>query len=305
MSDKGLIFNVQSYSVHDGPGIRTIIFMKGCPLKCTWCANPESQSYGREAGYAAAKCLGCGRCVSACPCNALTLTPDGIRIDRNLCDTDSCAGQCAAACPAQAMTIYGYLRTPAEILSQVERDSAFYARSGGGLTLSGGEPFGQPEFLARILLEAEKRAVNVAVETCGLASETVMLEACKRIDYLLFDIKHMDPETHKRVTGVSNEVILRNLRRIREEFPSLPIHVRTPVIPGVNDTPAAIEEIAAFAASAGANCYELLAFHRMGEQKYAYLDRHYDFLGQSPDPDRIEALNAIAARYLPKEYSER
>ncbi len=241
---QGMCFNIQSYSVHDGPGIRTILFMKGCPLRCTWCSSPESQRLGREVGYSADKCLLCGRCVSACPKSALLPGEDGLRIDRHLCDITTCVAPCAEVCPSKAIIVYGFSLEPAQALDTIERDSAFYARSGGGMTLSGGEPFAQPDFLMALLREAEKRAVDVAVKTCGFAPEQTMLEACKRIDYLLFDLKHPDPIIHEMATRVSNETILRNLASIRKTYPSLPVHVRTPVIPGVNDTPDIIASLA-------------------------------------------------------------
>ncbi|MDL2271839.1 glycyl-radical enzyme activating protein [Desulfovibrio sp. OttesenSCG-928-I05] len=302
---RGICFNIQNYSVHDGPGIRTILFMKGCPLRCAWCSNPESQRFEQEIGYSADKCLGCGRCVEACPNKALALGSNGLVITRERCSIEGCGAACSEVCPSKAIAVYGFSLSPSEALDKVERDSAFYARSGGGMTLSGGEPLAQPAFLDGLLREAEKRAVDVAVESCGFSSEQTMLEMCKRIDYLLFDLKHPDPAVHERVTGVSNEPILRNLASIRKTYPSLPVHVRTPVVPGVNDTPDVIASMARLACDLGATQYELLPFHRMGEQKYRFLDREYQFQGRAQlTAEDLQPLLEAANRYFPTKARE-
>ena len=184
MSDKnrGTVFNIQRYSVHDGPGIRTLVFLKGCPLRCLWCSNPESQEAAPQLAYNADKCLGCGRCVAICPQQALRLEQDGIHRDRERCDP-ACRA-CAEVCPGQALTFYGKTMTAREVLDKVEEDAAFYARSGGGLTLSGGEPLQQGDFCLSILEEAEHRAVHTAMESCGQAPEETILAACGKLDYL-------------------------------------------------------------------------------------------------------------------------
>lgn len=276
--DSGTIFNIQKYSVHDGPGIRTILFLKGCPLRCAWCSNPESQKLKPELGHSALKCLGCGRCAAACPVRAVRLAAEGMQVDRAVCAVQaSCTERprCVDVCPAGAMTRYGDAIGVAKALDVVERDAVFYARSGGGLTLSGGEPFMQGDFALALLREAKKRSIHRAVETCGAVDETVFVEGCGLVNYLLFDVKHMDDATHKRGTGVGNEHILHNIAKARAAHPRLHLHIRTPLVPGFNDSEAAVRDMARFARDLNAQDYELLPYHRMGSQKYAYLGREY------------------------------
>lgn len=306
---RGLVFNIQKYSVHDGPGIRTLIFFKGCPLRCRWCSNPESQALRVELGYNTDKCLGCSACARACGRGALTLTPHGVVLDKSACplgeggcgEDGASGGQppCVRACPAQALTVYGVWRTVDDVLAEVEADSVFYARSGGGLTLSGGEALAQPEFALALLREAKRRRIHRAAETCSLVSRDVLLEASGLLDYALMDVKCLDSERHKAFTGAGNERVLANIRAARAAYPRLPIHIRTPVIPGVNDSPEEIRGIAAFAREVGATRYELLAYHRMGEQKYRFLGLDYPMGNADLDEKRFEELKAVAADMCP------
>ena len=270
----GLVFNVQKYSVHDGPGIRTIVFFKSCPLRCRWCSNPESQAFKTELAFNENRCLGlsqCTRCIKACPHDAISQVDGKPVFNREICA--NCERFCVSACPCSGVIDYGKTRTVDEVLSIVEQDSMFYSRSGGGITLSGGEPLSQSDFALALLREAKRRRLNTAIETCGHAPWEVLKAVAEQLDFILFDIKCLDSAKHKEFTGVSTELITGNLQRLIETFPSLPIHVRTPVIPGFNDTPEDIEAISKFISGHPNVDYELLPYHRLGTQKYVFLDR--------------------------------
>lgn len=296
----GMVFNVQKYSVHDGPGIRTIVFLKGCGLSCRWCSNPESQRREPELAFNAGRCLGvskCGHCIVACPNGSITLGEDDkLNIDRTYCN--GCHMPCAAACPAQGLLVYGKERTVDDVLQVVEQDMAFYARSGGGLTLSGGEPLLQGEFAVALLREARVRRIKTAVETCGLVSPDIIREAAPYLNYVLFDIKHMDSAVHEAQTGLSNKRILENFRILAEEFPDVPMLARTPVVPGFNDTEEAITAIAEFLKPYERVEYEMLPYHRLGTQKYHFLDRPVPMGEVKLDTALMDRLQAVAKGIL-------
>jgi pyruvate formate lyase activating enzyme len=271
----GIVFNIQNYSVHDGPGIRTIAFLKGCPLSCTWCSNPESQSFLPQLAYNRNKCISvpqCVRCGETCTAGALVQGED----DKMSVNWDTCTNclACAEVCPAGALIVYGQTKTVKEVIDQVEKDASFYARSGGGLTLSGGEPLAQSEFALALLKEAKKRYIKTAIETCGQVAQGTIIEACKYCNMLMFDIKSMDCAKHKEFTGVGNELILNNFKAVRETYPKLSIRVRTPVIPGFNDTAEQIQAIVDFLKPYDVE-YELLPYHRLGTQKYTNMGKDY------------------------------
>ena len=291
---RGLIFNIQKFSVHDGEGIRTLVFLKGCPLRCLWCSNPESQSGKPEHAFNPQRCLTaalCGRCLKACKTGALELVNDMIMFDLRKCK--ECFA-CHEVCPSGAQQVYGEERSVGEILDKVERDSVFYARSGGGMTLSGGEALFQHEFALALLRAAKKRRIDTAIETCGYYPYEYLQEACKSLNKLIIDIKSMDPEKHKLFTGVDNTRILENFRRVCEEFSDLPILARTPVIPGFNDTEEEIQAIRDFIPQKPNIQYELLAYHRMGQPKYMYLCRRYPYEGKQLDNARFKKLQEVA-----------
>ncbi|MHC1728951.1 MAG: glycyl-radical enzyme activating protein [Syntrophobacteraceae bacterium] len=297
-SDKlvsGLVFNVQKYSVHDGPGIRTIVFFKGCPLSCRWCSNPESQSFKTELAFNEGRCLKltkCVRCLKACPHNAILRKEDMPVFDRSVCAT--CERPCVAACPSSGVIAYGKQMSVEEVLRIVEQDGMFYSRSGGGMTLSGGEPTAQPEFALALLRQAKRRRIHTAMETCGFAPWEVLREVCSLLDSLIFDIKSLDDARHKECTGVSNERILANFKRIVEEFPKLTIHVRTPIIPGFNDTEQDVRAIAELVSPYPNVDYEILPYHRLGTQKYVFLDREPPMGEVSLSEETFRRLEAIA-----------
>ena len=290
---KGLVLNIQKYSVHDGPGIRTNIFMKGCPLSCLWCSNPESQSYEPELAFNAGRCLTfskCTRCLQACLRGAITRGEgDTLHIDRALCA--GCPRSCVEACPSQGLIVYGRERTVDDVLQLVEQDAAFYTRSGGGLTLTGGEPLMQGEFAVALLRDARRRRIKTAVETCGFVPWKTIEASSQYLNFVLYDIKHMDSQVHQEQTGGPNEIILENFRRLAALDPKKPILARTAVVPGFNDTVEAITAIAEFVKPFANVRYELLPYHRLGTQKYHFLNR-------VPPMDQVTLDKAVMSRLV-------
>jgi len=240
---KGIVFDIQYYAIYDGPGIRTIIFLKGCPLKCEWCQNPESQKLNPQISYFKEKCQLCEICVNACPNNALQLLNDEIKRDKALCTT---CGICSEICPNQVMEIIGRNISVEELVEIVLRDKPFYDNSGGGVTISGGEPTMQINFLLELLKVLKKQGIHTAIETCGYFNEDLIGELVKYIDLFLFDIKLIDNEKHKEFTDVSNEKILTNFSKILSKVGSERIIPRIPLIPGVNTDVSTIQHIITF-----------------------------------------------------------
>nr|WP_321258454.1 glycyl-radical enzyme activating protein [uncultured Pseudodesulfovibrio sp.] len=292
--NEGIVFNIQNFSVHDGAGIRTIVFMKGCPLRCAWCSNPESQLMKPQMGYNPGKCLTtdkCTRCIRMCPESAISSTEDKlISIDPEKCvQCHTCADNCAS----DALCVYGKRMTVREVVDEVEKEAAFYARSGGGMTLSGGEALSQPHFALALLKEAKKRRIKTAMETCGYASYEDLKSVCEFLDELIIDIKAHDDEKHKKGTGVSNRRILDNIKRLVDDFPNLPILMRTPIIPEFNDTVEEIQSIIDFIPVRPNITYELLPYHRMGQPKYAYLGMEFPYEGMALDTEIMGKLRPI------------
>ncbi len=273
---EGTVLHIQRFTVHDGKGIRTMVFLKGCPLRCRWCSNPESQRATPEKGWNPTRCLGsalCGHCAVACPEGAVKVAGGLLRNDFSRCR--SCL-RCTEACPTGAQIRYGERLSVQAVLEAVEREGAFYHRSGGGLTLSGGEALMQPVFTLALLREARRRHLNTAMETCGHAPLDDLRAACGLLHMLIYDIKHLDPAAHRKGTGGDNSLILDNFRHIMKEFPHLPILVRTPLVPDFNNTEAAVRAILNFLPRQSNIAYELLPYHRMGMPKYSHLGRKYE-----------------------------
>ncbi|MEW6441412.1 MAG: glycyl-radical enzyme activating protein [bacterium] len=297
----GLVFNIQKFSLHDGAGIRTLVFLKGCPLACLWCANPEGQSPAAELALSLRRCIGtkeCGRCLEACDQRAIRAAPEGgLSIDRDACVL---CGRCVDACPCGALELMGRPMTVEEVVRAVEEDGSFYARSGGGLTLSGGEPLLQIAFVERLLATARGRGIDTALETSGLCRWEDLEAACRSLDHLFYDIKILDTAKHREGTGVGNERILENLERLCSMRTHLPVTVRTPVIPRFNDAPADIQAVAAFVSRLpGPVSYELLPYHGFGEPKYGHLGKTYPLRGASPPArERMAALQALVPERL-------
>lgn len=296
---QGSIFNIQRYSLHDGPGIRTVVFMKGCPLRCKWCSNPESWNSAREMYYDASKCIGiaeCGFCLPVCGRGAISVDTGGeIIINRGDC-VQGCV-DCTAVCPSKALDVYGRLMTVEEVLKIAEQDSMFYARSGGGLTLSGGEVTAQIEFAEALLAGAKRRRIHTAIETCGYSAWSQLARLLPHLDMIHYDLKSLNEQAHIQFTGVSPRRIKDNLERLSHSFERSAIVVRTPVIPGFNDSAEDIAQIAEFIASLGGIRHELLKYHRYGSMKYGLLGRSYELGTEELSEERFAELSGIVAQY--------
>ena len=269
----GIITEIQRYSVHDGPGLRTVVFLKGCPLRCAWCQNPETQKTPPEVAYDSTRCTGCATCVTVCPTGALQQKEDGT-VWRNRLLCTACA-KCVDACPSGAQIQYGQEVSCAAILQQVMRDRPFYQQSGGGVTLSGGEPSWQPALSGMLLSTLQKHGIHTAMETCGYQQWELFRELLVHTDLVLFDIKHPDPTLHRHYTGVSNETILCNL----EKTASLGkrIVLRVPLIANFNDDKTTLFSLVKLAKLSKAASVHLLPFHQMGEHKWETLEKPYSF----------------------------
>jgi pyruvate formate lyase activating enzyme len=297
---QGTVFNIQRFSIHDGPGIRTTVFLKGCSLRCFWCHNPESIRPGPEIQLFPDKCIACDACIEACPEGARFLE-DGLRVlDRSRC---TACGRCVETCFAGSLTLVGTIMTADDVISEVLRDRAFYGQSGGGVTLSGGEPALQPEFAHAILAGCKREGIHTAIETAGNVPWDFLARLLPVLDLVMMDLKHMNPAKHRWATGASNERVLANARRLAGT--ELPILFRVPVIPTVNDSSYEVEAIAGFAAELRAGRVrrgsvatidlDLLQFHKLAGDKYRSLglpDRAADL--QPLSKARMAELRAAA-----------
>lgn len=293
----GLIFNIMRFSLHDGPGIRTTVFLKGCPLSCWWCHNPESQSRKPEVMYAAERCVRCGDCVKACEHGALTWNNGPVR------DLSRCiqCGSCAQACFADARRVVGEWVSVSEIVGRLRRDLVFFDQSGGGVTFSGGEPLMQPDFLFSALKACKAQGIHTTVDTCGYASTETMARIASVANLFLFDLKLVDPERHKKFTGVSNGPILRNLAMLVET--KKPVMVRIPVVPGVNDDEANISSSMELLSRMGVQHVDLLSYHQTGTEKYERLGSQYGL--QDVVPPSPEKMNELSDRFCREGFTVR
>lgn len=297
---KGMVVNIQHFCTEDGPGIRCTVFLKFCSLRCKWCSNPETISRTPELAYNINKCIGakaCGRCLKPpAPQGAMYVVdgPDD-RVHVNWDLAGGCGAETTALCPTEALYLFGHEMTVDEVLNEVEQDSAFFAESGGGITVSGGECMLSPDFTAALLAEAHNRGINTAVETASNVPYQNIEKVAPHVDFYYHDIKNMDPERHKKWSGIDNKRILENLKKAYEQFPDTKFIARTPVIPGVNDSEENIRATLAFIRPhKNVIKYELLPYHRFGQSKYEFLGQKYELADfQSPSEESIARLRAI------------
>ena len=292
-SKNAIITNIQGFSIHDGPGIRTVVFFKGCPLSCRWCANPESLSETPRMGFIESLCTDCGTCLEVCPNGAIRNTEGEHRIDYSRCE--SC-GTCVEHCFYGALVQYGKSMTLEEVWDAVRRDRMFYESSGGGVTVSGGEPLLWAGFVRELFELCHQERINTCVETCGLVDPKTLLEVIPVTDYFLFDLKHMDPDAHRKYTGRSNDAILKNAALLLEQ--GADVVFRQPLIPGVNDEAWNIEATARFLKGFGEKALrlQLMPYHRLGESKSKALNRIHGMDEAAAIED--EHLEAVRKAYI-------
>ena len=272
MEPKGIVFDIQRFSLHDGEGIRTIVFLKGCSLNCMWCSNPESKKQNPQLLYWQSKCIGCKACLDKCKHGALSWDGHGISIDRTLCLD---CGDCCETCYAEALIMNGVAMTVSEVLDEVRRDKVFYSVSGGGLTLSGGEPLMQPEFARELLKLAKKEGISTALETAGHYPLEVLQMVDPFVDTYLFDVKHTERQKHKAFVGADNNLILNNLKWLAENKRN--IIIRVAVIPGFNDDRETLQSIVDLAKKLGVGQVSFLPYHEYGRNKYTAIGDVYSY----------------------------
>ncbi len=277
---KGRIFNIQRFSTEDGPGIRTTVFLKGCSLTCLWCSNPESQQTWPELAHSDALCDHCGRCVPACTRKAISLADVGISVNRDLCDN---CGECVLVCGPRALRMMGREHTVDEVFEEILKDRQYYRNSSGGVTCSGGEPLMQAPFVAALFERCQEAGINTTLDTCGYGPGAPLTKVLKHTDLVLFDIKVIDNDIHMRTTGVSNQSILENARRVAES--NVPMIIRVPLIPEVSDSDENITAIAQFVKKLRPGLtVNVLPYHRFGMNKYKMLDQAYPMKDAQPIP---------------------
>ncbi len=283
----GWIFDIKKFALHDGPGIRTTVFCKGCPLRCVWCHNPESMALGAELSFLVDKCIGCGACIDTCPNDAMRIDKGARTCDRQLCVR---CGKCVDGCFAGALEMIGRQVSVEDIMAEVRKDATFYRTSGGGVTISGGEPLMQNEFTTAILRQCRAEGFHTALDTSGQGSWESLQAAAAHADLVLYDLKVIDPGAHKAHTGIDNELILANLRRLCQL--GSPVEIRMPIVPGMNDSPGDIDAAGELISSLdNISGVRLLAYHRLAAAKYERLGRANPAGDlKSPDADHLAKI---------------
>jgi pyruvate formate lyase activating enzyme len=298
MMTSGMVFHIQSYSLHDGPGIRTVIFLKGCPMNCKWCANPESQNPSQEVYYTQVRCIGCGMCVGVCKEHALTRAEDGIEVNRSLCTV---CGDCQSVCPTEAISATGKPMAVDEVVAAVERERNYIMDSGGGVTFSGGEPFGQSEFLLEAATALKSLGYHIAVETGGFVEFSEISKSLNHIDLFLYDIKAIPAKLHFSGTGKDNTKILENAKKLVAGGSN--VVFRIPVIPGFNSDKEEMGKIADFISGVNGSNAELIPYHKFGKSKYRSLGKEYELENAEPPNEElmIEFANVFKAKNINSE----
>jgi pyruvate formate lyase activating enzyme len=294
---KGLISYIQKFSIHDGPGIRTTVFLKGCPLECLWCSNPETISREPEILFSENICMGCGLCFKACQNGAVKMVQGQPPLrNRDLCTG---CGDCAEACPKNALLLRGKWMSSQAVFAEIEKDLPFYKRSGGGVTLSGGEPFLQAGFIKELLKMCTEKGIHTAVDTSGYTQWSSIEQCMAYIDLFLYDIKHMDPVAHQKGTCVSSQLILENLKKLFNLGKD--IVLRLPLIPDFNTSAQNLKQVAAFAGEAGAKEIRILPYHRYGRGKYKKIGKKYALEAlQLMDEQDVEQAKKILEKHIPR-----
>lgn len=284
----GIIFDIKRYAIHDGPGIRTTVFLKGCPLTCAWCHNPEGIAKEPEFMWSEERCIHCKTCQSICPQNAVSFdhTP---QIDNQKCNV---CNACSTACPSQALELIGKEMSVTHVVKEIEKDVLFYDESNGGVTISGGEPLMQPAFLYNLLKACKTRNIHTAVDTSGYAPLKTLTKISRYTDLFLYDVKGMNNETHKKVTGVSNTLILKNLKALSR---TKDIIVRYPLIPGITDSKKDIAAFAEFISSIPVKEIDVLPYHKAGVEKAKKLKKPV-FIADPPSAETVEDMRKMLKR---------
>ena len=282
-SDSRLVLNISRMTIHNGPGIRTLILFKGCPLHCCWCSTPESQKSEPEIAVYPAKCIQCGECVPVCPLNAVHLVDGKLSLDRSVCNA---CGKCAEVCNAKAIEVLGHRMTVAQLITEVKKDEIIFKHSRGGVTISGGEPLFDADFALNLLRAFKKEGISTGVDTCGQIPWSALEPMLPYVDFFLWDIKHMDPEKHKTLTGVSNKLILSNAVAVSEK--KVPIYIRIPIIPSCNDSEENIRATCEFAKKLSSVVeVDIMPLHHLGKARYESLNLPYPIGNLALIPDDV------------------